>query len=257
MTLSAAYSATGAAWRDGPQRVYQRLADALVDASPVPLTGELVVDVGTGTGAASNAIRRVGGQPVALDLADGMLRVDQRTRPPAAVADARRLPIASGACAAVVAAFCFNHLPDPERALTEAARVVRPGGAVLASAYAEDDAHPVKGAVEAAVAELGWRSEPWTEDFRAESQRLAAPERAVAVAAAAGLAAEAEAVVVPFPDLAPADLVAWRLGMASVAPFVASLPAPTRRQVVARALELLGPDPDVLVRRIVILTVRP
>ena len=39
-----------------------------------------------------------------------------------------------------------------------------------------------------------------------------------------------QAVAVPFPDLAPADLVAWRLGMAQVAPFVASLPEAARRQ---------------------------
>ena len=40
-----AYSATGAAWQRGPERVYQRLADVLVDASPVPLAGQRVADV--------------------------------------------------------------------------------------------------------------------------------------------------------------------------------------------------------------------
>jgi SAM-dependent methyltransferase len=256
VTVSDAYSATGAAWRDGPERVYQRLADVLVEASPIALAGERVVDVGAGTGAASNAIRRAGGRPVALDVADGMLRVDQLERPPAAVADARHLPFASGSCAAVVAAFCFNHLPDPGRALAEAARVVRPGGVVLASSYAADDTHPVKGAVDAAVRELGWTAERWIEEVRAQSMRSATAERAVALAAQVGLDATADAVAVPFPDLRAADLVAWRLGMAQVAPFVASLPEGLRQELVARALDLLGTDPDVLVRRIIILTVR-
>jgi SAM-dependent methyltransferase len=256
VSISDAYSATGAAWRDGPERVYQRLADVLVEASPIALAGELVLDVGAGTGAASNAIRRAGGRPIALDVADGMLRVDQQERPPAAVADARHLPLSSGSCAAVVAAFCFNHLPDPERALADAARVVRPGGVVLASAYAEDDTHAVKRAVETTVAELGWTADPWIEEFRAESMRLATTDRALAMAADAGLEATAEAIAVPFPDLSPADLVAWRLGMAQVAPFVASLPVAARRRVESSALQLLGPDTELLVRRIIIITAR-
>lgn len=254
MTISDAYSATGAAWRDGPERVYQRLADALVEASPVSLAGEVVLDVGAGTGAASHSIRRAGGRPLALDVADGMLRVDQDERPPAAVADARHLPIASGSCAAAVAAFCFTHLPDPQYALSEAARVVRPGGVVLASAYAADDAHPVKAAVDTAVTELGWSPEPWTDEVRAPSTQFATPERALAVAADAGLEATAEALAVPFPDLRPVDLVAWRLGMAQVAPFVASLPDWARVRAENRALQLLGPEPELLVRRIIVLT---
>lgn len=256
MRLSEAYSATGAAWRDGPELVYQRLADVLVDASPISLAGELVVDVGTGTGAASRAIRRAGGRPIALDVADGMLRVDQAHRPPAAVADARHLPFAAETCAAVVAAFCFNHLPDPEQALADAARVVQPGGVVLASAYAEDDTHPVKGAVDTAVTELGWTADPWIEQVRTESMRFATPDRALAVATQAGLHATAEAVAVPYPDLHPADLVAWRLGMAQVAPFMAALPEAARERVQARALDLLGEDPEPLVRRIIILVAR-
>src|SRR5687767_7852362 len=116
-----AYSATGAAWQVGPGRVYDRLAEVLVDLSPVPLAGRLVLDVGAGTGAASRAIARAGGRPVAVDLALGMLAVDRRRRPPGAVADGRRLPLATDSCGAVVAAFSFNHVPDPQRAFGEAA----------------------------------------------------------------------------------------------------------------------------------------
>jgi hypothetical protein len=43
--------------------------------------------------------------------------------------------------------------------------------------------------------------------------------------------------------------------MAAVAPFVASLPPDGRQRLVARALELLG-DPDVLIRRMVVLRAR-
>ncbi|MET0902005.1 MAG: class I SAM-dependent methyltransferase [Acidimicrobiales bacterium] len=257
MSAADAYSATGAAWQTGPARIYDRLADVLVAASPVDLAGALVVDVGAGTGAASRAITRAGGRAVALDLADGMLRVDQPQRPPAVVADARRLPLASGSCAAVVAAFSYNHVPDPEVALADAARVLAPGGVVLASAYAEDDAHPVKAAVEAAVADEGWSPAWWIDELKANAMPvLATTERASAVAASAGLDATAQAIAVPLPDLSPADLVAWRMGMAQVAPFIASLSKPARRRVEARALDLLGPHPEPLVRRMIILTAR-
>ena len=256
MKLGEAYSATGAAWRDGPERVYQRLADVLVAASPIPLAGERVADVGAGTGAASHAIASAGGRPVALDLADGMLRVDQRRRPPAVVADARRLPLASGSCAAVVAAFSFNHVPDPEVALAEAARVVGPGGVVLASAYAEDDAHPVKAAVEAAVAEEGWSAR--AVDRRALKAdavpRAGDADRAEAVAArpASGRPPRrrrSRSPTSPPPTSSP-GASAWRRSRRSSR----RCRRPPAGSVVARALDLLGPHPEPLVRRMIILT---
>jgi len=38
-SLTAAYSATGAAWQQGPGRVYDRLAETVVAACPVPVRG--------------------------------------------------------------------------------------------------------------------------------------------------------------------------------------------------------------------------
>lgn len=257
MTVRDAYSATGAAWRDGPELVYQRLADALVAVSPVDLAGRLVVDVGAGTGAASRAIARVGGRPLALDLAPGMLRVDQASRPPAAVADVRRLPLASASCAALVAAFSFNHVPDPEVALVEAARVVGRGGVVLASAYAADDRHPVKEAVDQAATEAGWSRDPWIDELKAHTiPLLATLEGARSAVSLAGLEADVHQLDVAFPELHARELVAWRLGMAQVAPFVATLPAGCRDELEARALELLGPDPEPLVRRMIVIAAR-
>jgi len=257
VSISDAYSATGVAWRDGPERVYQRLADELVAASPVPLAGQRVADVGSGTGAASRSIARAGGRPIALDLALGMLTVDQATRPAAVVADARRLPLATASCAAVVAAFSFNHVPDPELALADAARVVGPDGAVLASAYATDDTHPVKEAVDRAAAEAGWVAEPWIAEMKGHSVPvLATVDGASAVCEAAGLHADVQQIDVTFPELDAADLVTWRLGMAQVAPFVATLSASAVEQLRHHALDLLGPDPEVLVRRMIVITAR-
>ena len=257
MSLADAYSATGAAWEAGPARIYDRLADVLVSASPIDLAGASVADVGAGTGAASRALERVGARPIALDLADGMLRVDAPGRPPAVVADGRSLPLATHSCAAVVAAFSYNHLSEPQVALAEAARVIETGGAVLASSYAHDDDHPVKAAVETAVTEVGWKAEPWVQALKANAiPHLATVANALESARGAGLSAIADVVEVPFPDLTASDLVAWRLGMAQIAPFMAGRREETRQQVVARSLELLGPSPGPLVRRIVVLVAR-
>jgi SAM-dependent methyltransferase len=250
--LAEAYSGTGEAWQAGPGRVYDRLAEALLTTTPVPLAGRTVVDLGAGTGAASRAIAAAGGRPVAVDLALGMLRAIGPARPPCAVADARTLPLADRSVGGVVAAFSLNHVPDPHRALAEAARVVTSGGPVLASAYADDDHHPVKAAVDAAAAELGWVAEPWVAEMKAScAPLLASVDGALHAADRAGLGDVVIAKVeVPFPHLDASDLVAWRCGMAQLAPFVAGLDDGARRRLRERALELLGDAPP-LVRRVI------
>ena len=71
--IGAAYSASARAWAAGPARIYGRLATALVDRSPVALDGRLALDVGSGTGAATLALRARGARVVALDAAVGMI----------------------------------------------------------------------------------------------------------------------------------------------------------------------------------------
>jgi SAM-dependent methyltransferase len=253
--LASAYGRAAGAWADGPSRIYDVLADELVARSPVPLGGRLVIDVGAGRGAASRAVARAGGRAVALDLAEGMLAatpVGERT--PSAVADALALPVATGSVGAVVAAFSLNHLPDPAAGLAEAARATAPGGVVLASAYAAEDDHPVKAAVDAAVRAAGWEPDPWVGQVRDDAARLATVDRARTVARAAGLRrAEVEEVAHPFPDLTPLELIEWRMGMAQVAPFLSGLDDDARAAVATDALARLG-DPPTLVRRMVALT---
>ena len=160
-TIASAYSSTGAAWQAGPGAIYDRLAHVLVDCRPTGFDGRLVLDLGAGTGAASRAIAAAGGNAIAADAAPGMLFADRTSRPPAVVGDAVALPLRDRAVDAVVAAFSLNHLDDPVGGLHEAARVTQPGGAILASAYAEDDTHPAKQAAESAAREWGWQAPGW------------------------------------------------------------------------------------------------
>ena len=100
---------------------------------------ERVLEIGCGTGFFILNLWQAGfvGRPFACDLSPGMLAVcaenarrvgcdlDLRT------GDAERLPYAEGSFDLVVGHAFLHHLPDPERALSEARRVLRPGGAIL------------------------------------------------------------------------------------------------------------------------------
>lgn len=257
---AAAYSATGGAWERGPARLYDRLAEVLVGRCPAPVRGCRVLDVGAGTGAASRGALAAGAAVVvAVDAAVGMLAHDAARRPPAAVGDVLALPFAGAAFDAAIAAFSLNHLADPAAGLHEMARVTRPGGGLVAASYAADDGHPVKAAVEEALTTRGWTPEPWYTALRkGAAPRLATLDACAAAAAAAGLDARVEAIGVPFPDLDVHDLVAWRLGLAQHAPFVARL-APAERDAVAiDAVARLGRAVAPLVRSILVLgAVRP
>lgn len=255
-TLAGAYSDTGGGWEQGPARVYDRLAAVLIDRSPVPLDGGRVLDVGAGTGAASRAALAAGAaKAVAVDAAFGMLAHQSTARPPAVVGDALALPFARSAFNATVAAFSLNHLTSPAAGLGEMARVTRSGGAILGASYAWDDAHPVKEAVKDALAACGWTPEPWYTALGVDAlPLLATPERFAAVARDAGLDATVEAVRVPFPELDAGDLVAWRLGLAQHAPFVARLSPEGRDALVVDALARLGGETPQLVRSVVLLS---
>jgi SAM-dependent methyltransferase len=248
------YSRTGVAWQAGPGRIYDALAEDVVATPGVDWSGRTVLDVGAGTGAAGRAVARAGGRTVAVDAAPGMLAA-AHPRPPSLVADARALAVGSRTMDGYVAAFCLNHLTEPAHALEEARRVVRPGDPIVVSAYAIDDDHPVKAAVEGAAAEVGWRPPAWVAAMRRDAiPILATPQGASAVGLQAGLREVRTArLEVPFPHLSPVELVEWRLGMAQMAPFVLGLAPDGRRALVRRSLERLGPAAAPLVRRIVVL----
>lgn len=119
-----------------------RHARALVDTLPSPPgDGRFVVDVATGAGTLVPALRNVAGgsgRVLALDRSMGMLA--RASHHEARVqADACQLPIADATADAVVHAFVLFMLPDVQRALREAARVLRPGGWILASTWGGGD----------------------------------------------------------------------------------------------------------------------
>lgn len=248
----------GAAWADGPAPVYDLLAAEVVAASPNPLAGLLVLDVGAGAGAASRAVASAGGRPVAVDTSLDMLRHEQSQRPPAAVGDGRQLPFKDGAFDAAVIAFVLSHVPDPVKIMEEARRANRPGGMILASSFSSRSSHPSKIQVEDVAIQWGWRPPPWYQRLKAEFEpRVANGEALGELARSVGL----HDVVVEEREVStgissPEALVAWRLGMGHLAPFMAALPGPERVRVVRQARAAVGDLPQPLRPVVLILSSR-
>jgi SAM-dependent methyltransferase len=110
--------------------------EPLLDAAGVgPGTRLLDAACGPGTLAAAAAAR--GGEPVGLDLAPGMVELARERHPALRFrpGDVEQLPFEAGRFDAIVAGFLLHHLPDPDRAVAEFARVLAPGGRIAVTVW--------------------------------------------------------------------------------------------------------------------------
>ena len=94
-----------------------------------------LLDVGAGTGIYFDALAPYGTEIEALDLSEDMVaaadqycRASGLTHIHPRVGSAESLPYEAGAFDAVIALDLLHHVPDLDRALSEAARVLKPGG---------------------------------------------------------------------------------------------------------------------------------
>ncbi|GLW74961.1 hypothetical protein Kpho02_72580 [Kitasatospora phosalacinea] len=110
----------------------------LLDAAAVG-EGTRLLDVGTGTGTAAAAACERGARVTAVDAEPSMVELAGRAAPSAEVLTAilPRLPFEDGAFDAVVGNFVLNHVGRPTDALAELRRVVRPGGRIALTIWAD------------------------------------------------------------------------------------------------------------------------
>lgn len=222
--LTAAYDTSAVQWSEGPDRVFGVLADALLGTGP-SWAGCEVVDVGAGTGTATRRLQIGGARVVSVDLSLGMLTAArQRCECSPVVGDALALPLRTESVDGAVLCFVLNHLSQPTEALREAARVVRPGGRVMASTWLRDNQQPVREVVHEALRRRGWTVPDWYSVLKDGTTPLSDTAEALAkVAHAAGLvdiASEHVEIAVP---VSAHDQLEWRLGMPHTAPFVRRL----------------------------------
>ena len=113
------------------------LFEAVLDAAGVG-PGTRLLDVGCGSGLTLVLAARRGAIPVGLDISPGLLGIARDRLPGADLreADMESLPFCDAAFDAVAGFNAFQFAGDPRRALHEAARVLRPGGRLVASLFA-------------------------------------------------------------------------------------------------------------------------
>jgi SAM-dependent methyltransferase len=93
--------------------------------------GRVVGDIGCGNGRYVAALRAAGARVIGVDLSVGMLVSVPSPRSALIAADAQSLPLADASLDAVLMMHMLYHVPDQERAVAEAARVLRRGGHAL------------------------------------------------------------------------------------------------------------------------------
>ena len=94
------------------------------------VNGRVVGDIGCGSGRYLDTLRDAGARVVGIDLSVGMLA--GIPDPPAlVVADAQSLPLAGASLDVMMMMHMLYHVPEPARAVAEAARTLRRGGTLL------------------------------------------------------------------------------------------------------------------------------
>lgn len=110
--------------------------------------GDEVLDVGCGTGVLTRELVPLigaSGSVTAVDLSENMLSVARETAPGADFrqANVMSLPFGDDSFDAVISAFMLMFVAEPDKAISEMWRVVRPGGRVVTGVWEALDANPV------------------------------------------------------------------------------------------------------------------
>lgn len=92
-----------------------------------------ILEVGCGWGELAEWLaRQTGAEVVATDLSPRMVELARERGIAARVADVRALPFPDGSFDVIVAAWMLYHVPELDAAVAELARVLRPGGTLVA-----------------------------------------------------------------------------------------------------------------------------
>jgi SAM-dependent methyltransferase len=133
-----------------------RFIPALLDAATVH-AGMRVLDVACGPGVVAEAAASRGAVTIGVDFSPEMITIARARCPEVEFqrGDAQKLAFENGRFDAVLMNFGILHLPHPERAFAEAARVLRDGGRYAFTVWAEPDQSPGARIVQQAVAAHG------------------------------------------------------------------------------------------------------
>jgi demethylmenaquinone methyltransferase/2-methoxy-6-polyprenyl-1,4-benzoquinol methylase len=127
--VAAKYDRTNDVLSLGQARAWRRAVAEAVDARP----GQLVLDLGAGTGTSSLPFEAAGADVVPCDFSIGMLAEGKNRHPELALTagDATRLPFADNSFDSTTISFALRNVQDTGAALRELYRVTKPGGKVV------------------------------------------------------------------------------------------------------------------------------
>ncbi|WCB95285.1 tRNA methyltransferase [Baekduia alba] len=169
--------------------ITRRFVGAVVAAASVA-PGEVVVDLGAGLGRLGWAAHLAGATAILVEQSPDMLEAARARHPElrAVCAAGEALPFADRSIDAVVAGFFLNHLDDPAAGLAEIRRVLKPGGRLAATVWADRLAARHNSVIVEAVAAV----HPEAVSARPPSDAGAGPRMLAAIAAAGFADAQAE-----------------------------------------------------------------
>jgi SAM-dependent methyltransferase len=225
-------------------RATARLVVPLLEAAGVE-SGTRLLDVACGPGHLAAAAAARGAMPVGLDAAAGMIAVARARYAEIEFqqGDAERFPFGDASFDAVVAGFVVNHLPRPERALAEFARVVRPGGRVAVTVWDRPGRMRLLGVLADAVERTTGVRDPGLPSGGPDPFRFADHAALAALLAGAGLA-KAEVRSIAFEqEVADTDEL-WEGMLASsvrTAALIERQPEPVRRRIRAALEKAVAP----------------
>ncbi|HZM84083.1 MAG TPA: demethylmenaquinone methyltransferase [Candidatus Limnocylindrales bacterium] len=148
------YDRTNTVLSFGQDRGWRRSTRAALKLQP----GELVLDMGAGTGVSTQELAKSGADVIGVDISLGMLAVGRRVRPEVKLvaADALALPFADKTFDAVTASFVLRNVANTPAALRELARVTKPGGRMVICEFS----HPTNAMVRRVYLQYLMRSLP-------------------------------------------------------------------------------------------------
>jgi len=110
---------------------------AVAEAQP-----QRVLEVGGGEGELAERIHdELGAEVIGVDQSERMVEIQRSKGIDARVGEVEELPFADGEFDVGVAAWMLYHVPDLDRGLAELARVLKPGGRLVAVTNAADHLH--------------------------------------------------------------------------------------------------------------------
>ncbi|WP_093578242.1 demethylmenaquinone methyltransferase [Geodermatophilus amargosae] len=121
------YDLTNTVLSGGRDVSWRRATREALGARP----GDVVLDVAAGTAVSTVELAAGGVHAIACDFSQGMLRAGAARPVPKVAGDAMALPLGDASVDGLVISFGLRNVADPDAALREFARVVRPGGTLV------------------------------------------------------------------------------------------------------------------------------